>query len=139
MSDHSSAIDTPVSAVMTKDVVCVSGDLPAERLEQLFIDRGISGAPVTDGAGRPIGVVTKTDLVAWKHTGKKTVADLMTPRSFSVGTNEPLARAAGLMAYEGMHRVTVVAEDGRVVGVVTALDVLRWLARDNGFPIANRP
>jgi CBS domain-containing protein len=37
------------------------------------------------------------------------------------------------MAYEGVHRVPVVAADGRVVGILSSLDVVRWLAH-HGVP-----
>jgi CBS domain-containing protein len=32
-----------------------------------------------------------------------------------------------------------VEEDGRLAGVVTALDILRWLARQHGLPVRNGP
>jgi CBS-domain-containing membrane protein len=32
------------------------------------------------------------------------------------------------MAYEGVHRIIVLSEDRKVVGVVSAMDVMRWLA-----------
>src|SRR5215471_5981941 len=54
---------TPVSEIMAKDVVAVRPELRVEDLEELLLARGISGAPVIDDAGRPIGMVSKTDLV----------------------------------------------------------------------------
>lgn len=57
------ADDTPVSATMTRHVVCVRPDLSIEALASLFVERGFSGVPVVDAAGFPLGVVSKTDLV----------------------------------------------------------------------------
>ncbi len=134
--------ETFVNAVMVRDVVCVARDLPISNLEDLLVQLGISGAPVTDDDGRPVGMISKTDLVAAHRRGGLTaetrVGDLMMPMTFSVGTDETLAKTAGLMAFEGLHRVPVVNRDGRVIGLVAALDVLRWMARESGYAIGNR-
>jgi len=135
------AADTPVSAVMTRDVTCVAADDAVDALEEILLTRGISGAPVVDELGRPVGMVSKTDLVASHYASLKagtTVGDIMMPGPFCLATTESIAKAAGLMAFEGVHRVAVVGEDGRVVGIIAALDILRWLARESGFPIGNR-
>lgn len=133
---------TVVNDLMVREVVCVSREMPIAKLEELLVDLGISGAPVTDADGRPVGMVSKTDLVSAHRRGKITdetrVADIMMPMTFCVGMDETVAKTAGLMAYEGLHRVPVVNRDGRVVGLVAALDVLRWLARESGYAIANR-
>ncbi len=120
---------TCVGAVMSGDVICVTADLGADELAALLVDRGFSGAPVVDGEGRPIGVVSKTDLV--REAGAPacaTVGDLMTPLAFTLPEHAPLARAVALMAEERVHRLPIVSDDGRVVGVLTAFDVVRWLA-----------
>ncbi len=130
--------ETLVSAVMVPDVVCVSRDTSIEELSRLFLARGISGAPVTDGEGRPIGIVSKTDLLGIGRD-KRCVGDIMMPSPFCVGTDESVAKTAGLMAFEGLHRVAVVDRGGRVIGIVSSLDVMRWLARESGYSIANRP
>jgi CBS domain-containing protein len=61
------------------------------------------------------------------------VADVMTPAAFVLSENAPLAQAAALMAFERVHRVPVVGDDGRVVGIVTSIDILRWLAQEGGY------
>ena len=37
------------------------------------------------------------------------------------------------MAFEGVHGIPVVDDAGRVSGVITTLDVLRWLAQEEGY------
>jgi predicted transcriptional regulator len=132
---------TPVSEIMTNDVIAVRPELGVEDLEELLLAKCISGAPVIDDLGRPIGIVSKTDLVRRKDTpggdGVK-VRDIMMRTAFCLSENESIARAAGLMAFERVHRVPVVGARGRVTGVVSPLDVMRWLARQHGYPIGNR-
>jgi len=49
--------------VMNPDVLTARADWPVSRLAEFFIEEGISGAPVTNGDGTLIGVVSLTDLV----------------------------------------------------------------------------
>lgn len=158
------AARTPVSEVMTKNPITVSPEMSLEGLTMLFLERGLSGAPVVDASGECVGVISKTDLVRHIHergatslepvvfrsqeralelelgTGfhverimTATVEDVMTPVTFSVQETTPLAQAAGLMVYEGVHRLPVLNDEGLVVGIVSSLDLLRWIAERAGY------
>jgi CBS domain-containing protein len=151
-----------VADAMASDVVCVEPELTLGEFLRVLLEHGISGAPVVD-AGIPVGVVSKTDVVraltvALEPQGRKLrvtgsggesielepqlpaelaslrVREVMSPVVFTLPPDAPLERAAAMMAFEGIHRVPVVAE-GRVVGLLTSLDVLRWFARRGGFVI----
>ena len=126
----------------------------------MFVDRRISGAPVVDDAGRPIGIVSKSDLVrsrvedgvpsmddAWRPenafgeagfhllpASAGCVADIMMPLAFTLPEDATLSQAAAIMAHEGVHRVPVIAGDG-VVGIVSAMDVVKWLANHDGYAV----
>lgn len=152
---------------MTQDVLCVRENVSIEALSALFLTRGISGAPVVDERGRAIGVVSKTDLVREQYengqalpesaagepsgdgaclsdglqameVSRGTVADIMTPVALTLYAHSQLSRAAALMACERMHRVPVVSEEGKVVGILTAMDVMRWLAQHDGYVVQRR-
>lgn len=153
---------TPVCAAMTTEVTCVRDDVSLEALLALFVERSISGAPVVDARGFAIGVVSKSDVVRELYENGETltafapgddalgeqlhetrvsrgsVADIMTPLALTVFEQSPLANAAALMAFESMHRVPVVSESGKVVGILSALDVLRWLAEHEGYMVRRR-
>jgi CBS domain-containing protein len=124
---------TPLTAVMSSDIVCVSADLPVESLVTLLIDRGFSGVPVVSSVGKPIGVVSKSDLLASGHGGL--VRDIMMPIAFTLPESASLSHAAALMAYENIHRVPVVGADGSVVGIVSAMDIVRWVAEQDGYVV----
>lgn len=155
-----------VAELMTRNVMCVEPSMSLETLTTLLLEHGISGAPVIDEDRRPIGMISKSDLVRQHYesemgleledftiespeTGfeyqlgpgfhaqritRQTVGEVMMPLSFTVPETASLARAAGLMAFEGIHRVPVVDRKGRVVGILSTLDVLRWLAGQSGYP-----
>lgn len=55
------------------------------------------------------------------------VADIMTPVSFSISGDATVAELAGFLVRGKIHRAVVI-EDGRLAGIVTAVDVLRVVA-----------
>jgi CBS domain-containing protein len=124
---------TPLSAVMSGGAICVSPDLPVKELIELLVDRGFSGAPVVDSAGKPIGVVSRSDLLDdHRHA---LVRDIMMPIAFTLPENASLSHAAALMAYENVHRIPVIGVDGSVVGIVTSMDITRWVAEQDGYVV----
>ena len=56
-----------------------------------------------------------------------TVGDMMTAPAVTVDADDPIRKAARLIAESGHNRLPV-EEDGRLVGIVTRADVLRALA-----------
>jgi len=115
----------------------------------LLTDKGFSAAPVIDEAGRPVGVISRTDLLVhqreevphpqvwdWERipdgfqieeVDGTTVRDVMTPAVFSVATDTPSASVVEQLLGLKVHRLFVVDEDGVLVGVISAADVLRHL------------
>jgi CBS domain-containing protein len=57
-----------------------------------------------------------------------TVTDVMTPYLITVSEDTPIREVASRMGSCGVHRLIVVDPDQQIRGIVTSLDVLRWLA-----------
>ncbi|MCP3138201.1 CBS domain-containing protein [Pyxidicoccus xibeiensis] len=134
-----------VEEVMTRNVVTVPYDMPLQAVADVLLDCGISGAPVVDDTGRVLGLVSKTDLVRWQMDGgdgedpsdadseqdveaATTAADVMTKGIVVVQAGSSLPEAAGVMARASVHRAPVVDSAGMVVGLVTSMDFVRWVA-----------
>jgi CBS domain-containing protein len=49
--------------VMTKSVISVGPELGIDKLAKLLLDNRISGVPVVDASGEPIGMVSEGDLI----------------------------------------------------------------------------
>lgn len=57
----------PVERVMTTPVTTVGADTPVAELVELMTDRGLRNLPVVDDAGRLVGIITRTELIAVLH------------------------------------------------------------------------
>ena len=66
---------------------------------------------------------------------KLTAGDVMSPLVLTLHESSNIGQASSLMAYEGVHRLPVVSDEGRVVGILSSLDVLRWFGRRSGYLI----
>lgn len=123
--------------LMTEKVVSISEDAPLTEAIATLVDRGISGAPVVNAAGRAVGVVSLSDIVVRvRNCGGCTrppadaplVGDVMTPTVCSVRPESPARLVIEEMALLRVHRLFVIDADGVLVGVIAASDVIRRLA-----------
>ncbi len=111
--------------IMTTDVFCLQPTLGAKEAAQALKDSHFSGAPVLGADGNPVGVISWWDVIGESCDGK-TVEQLMTPHVFSMKPDDTAASAAKLMRADNIHRV-VIMEDGKMVGLVTSMDLLGTL------------
>jgi CBS domain-containing protein len=100
-----------------------SGDAASDVLNGILA-LGITGAPVVDDKGRPLGMVSLRDLVG--RTGTR-AGDHMTSPAVTIEGDARIAEAGHRLAETGRHRLVVVDAEGRTIGVVSALDVVRAL------------
>lgn len=85
---------------------------------------GISAVPIVDDDGRPIGVISLRDL-AGGESGRLD-AHMSQPVK-TVLASAKIDDAGRLLADSGVHRLVAVDDDGRAVGMLSALDVIRGL------------
>ena len=139
--------------IMKTDVVTVTGEMTVEELGRLFIEKDISGAPVVDGSGVLVGIVTENDLISRnkrlhiptmlrlfdafiplegtgameteiKKISASTVADICTKDVVTVTEDTTIEDIATLMAENRVHLLPVVRER-KLVGVVGRHEVLK--------------
>ena len=100
-------------------------------------EKGFSAAPVIDESDRPLGVVSRTDILIHERErlrsplastdDRTTVADIMTPAVFSVTPHTPVDRIVEQLLTLNVHQLYVVDEHAYLIGVISAHDVLRHL------------
>jgi CBS domain-containing protein len=141
-----------VGDVMTRDVLCLQPDVSLDAATAMFVERGFKAAPIVDAEGTLLGMLSESDVLLDTYVQDDSVADqddadsgmqvlpeprtvdeVMQPLACAVLENIQASQAAGVMAYEGVHRLVVVNGEGHVVGLVSATDLLAWIARSDGY------
>jgi CBS domain-containing protein len=129
----------PVTDIMTRDVISVREGHSLAAVIDLVIANYIGCVPIVDEDARPIGMITKRDLVeplasraqAGDPTAQ-TAKDVMLPLAITLGERATVLQAAAIMAIEDLHHIPIVSPKGQLIGVVSSLDIVRWLARNDG-------
>jgi CBS domain-containing protein len=147
-----------VRDIMDTDPATVRPETPVEEVVSTLRRHELPGLPVVDGEGRVLGMITEADLVLPDDDGDlhiphyinlfggtifleplsrfekrlrkafaSNAADMMTADPDTVSPDTSVQEAARLIHESGHNRLPVV-EGGRLVGVVTRVDVLGALA-----------
>ncbi len=107
--------------IMTKDVIAVAPDMQVGEAADLLMHYRIHGAPVVDDNEQLIGMVSFVDLAA--RRGQK-VREVMVPDPVSAAEDTPVDEIASMMLDQMVRRIPIV-QGGRVVGIVSASDIIQ--------------
>ena len=155
------AMPKTVRDIMDTDVPAVTVADSVETVLRVLRDHELPGVPVVNEGGRCVGIITEADLVLtdededlhlphyfqlfggvvflesvshWEERVRKafaaTAEDMMTPDPMTIEPSATVREAARLIARKKHNRLPVV-EHGRLVGVVTRVDVLDALTSDD--------
>jgi len=130
-SDAASTVGTLMSQpVLTIEV----GESLWDAWQLLFVS-GLRHLVVLDQDGSSLGVLSDRNILAEvpataEHLSDRQVGDVlaMVPLVSVKPTDHPLV-AARVMAKSSVEAVPVLDDAGRLVGIVTESDVVRWLVR----------
>jgi CBS domain-containing protein len=132
------AEDMLVADVMTIDPIVVSVDATIEEAEELLRVHRITGLPVVDLSGRLAGVISQTDLLYLAvptiqalirhHDSGLRVGEVMSAPAVTIEATESIRGAARRMHDDRLHRLVVVDDHGRPVGVISAMDFVALAA-----------
>ncbi|MCB1057789.1 MAG: CBS domain-containing protein [Acidobacteria bacterium] len=143
------------SDLMNPEVVAVREDLTVTELAAFLVEHEISGAPVVDADGHPVGVVSLVDIAAastdeagsgpdfytggWDEApddeaGEVTVdedeellvTDIMNPEIHTVAEDASVSEVASTLLAKHVHRLLVMRGD-EIVGILSTSDLLGLL------------
>jgi CBS-domain-containing membrane protein len=135
-----------VDDVMTEAVVSVGQAASYRDLVDLLVEHRFSAVPVVDPFERVVGVVSEADLLrkieyagdeeprffeSRRRRGERvkahgrTAGDLMSSPPVVAPSGTSIAAAARLMTREGVKRLPVVDDLGRLIGIVSRGDLLK--------------
>ena len=112
----------PVSAAMMTQYATLMPNQDVEDAVQALLRTSQSEFPVVDEAGRPIGLLARSDIIrALKERGPDArVAEAMTTELPTIGHRRPLDDAFKLLQEKSAPAVAIVDHSGRLVGLVTS-------------------
>jgi CBS domain-containing protein len=140
---------TTVADVMTRKVVAVRDGAEFKEIVAAMRNAHVSALPVLDSENHVIGVVSEGDLlvkeaaVAGQHKATRRhpagadkatevlAIGLMTQPAVTIGRDATVSEAAGVMSSKRVRRLPVVDGWGRLIGIVSQLDVLSVYSRED--------
>lgn len=128
------AINEPIKLVMTQQVVSVNVAAKISDAIELMKEKNLGGLPVVDDENRARGIVTERDiaiLFADRISGVR-VAQLMSETVVTALPRTTIFEAEKTMATQGFRRLPIVS-DGKVVGIITSMDVIRFFGSGEVF------
>ena len=135
--------------IMTRPAHCVGAAMDLVQAATLLAERGYSGAPVTDAAGRVVGVVSEKDFLAGmgvdrpiafmdiiahclNHRGcmavalrNRRVSDIMTAPPITAGPDTTMGAISALFVDRHINRLPIVDGEGRPLGIVTRTNLVQ--------------
>ncbi|MFB7614779.1 CBS domain-containing protein [Kitasatospora sp. NPDC056181] len=135
---------------MTSPAVLVAPETGFREIVALLAEYDITGVPVVDEDGRPLGIVSEADLLLTLAAqedpgsllpapelprsgpgGAVTAADLMTGPAVCTSPGTSVVAAARMMSRHAVKRLPVLDAEGRVSGMVSRGDLLRVFLRED--------
>lgn len=128
--------------VMTVDPETISAESSLYDAASVMAELGVRHLPVTDAAGRLIGMLSDRDVrttlgdpmeaLRGREDSDVTVADAMRADPLSESLETSVDALATILADEKIGAIPIVDEGDRPVGIVSYVDLLSWYAKNRG-------
>jgi CBS-domain-containing membrane protein len=143
-----------VGEAMTREVFSIGPETPVHVAWQAMLKRRLKALPVVNWQGQVLGIVTDEDLIERAgirqrlsvavrleareverelrtlEQSRRQVQEVMSKPVVTAAESEALEMAAGRMVKRGLKRLPVVDGEGKLVGMLSRLDVLRQAAHN---------
>lgn len=142
-----------VRDVMTVNPRTVTPATPLDEVVRILLCSIFTGLPVVDSDHRPVGLISQGDLIYragmplrlcllaaseesrlkafLDSMASKTAAEIMTRPAVSIHEDRQLTEAVDLMLQKGLKRLPVVDSGGRLVGIVSRMDLFRTIMKES--------
>ena len=130
--------------LMSVNVVAAKQNLVASEISARLLLGEFNGVPVIDDNQKVIGIVTAIDILKALREGKNlsntTARDIMTPNPSVVKKDTSMEEIMDIMIEKEIVLVPVVQDenDGKLIGVVARLDILRQKLNEGFVTIGER-
>lgn len=129
----------PVSKIMTRELQTVHVGQKLSEVRRMLAANPYHHVPVVSG-DKLVGLISSTDMIRLSLAifgadqravdtmldASHTIESVMTTKLSTIGAKDTVREAAELLGEGSFHSLPVV-EDGKLVGMVTSTDVIRYL------------
>ena len=126
-----------IRALMNGQIITVAPETPLVDVAREIAAHGIGAVPVVDDEQRLLGLVSTSDLVGLLQNGGeldgKTARDAMSPEPPAIDEFATAEEAIDVLRNAVVRHLPVTRE-GRLVGLVTASDLIRHLLKQYPAP-----
>lgn len=114
-------------------IITVNEDKPLREVIDLMRRHGISQVPVTDDDGKPLGMVHEIDILRGLQRDEVNIDSPVKAIETQIGgILAPSARVEELYGVFGQQQAAIVVSEGKIVGVLSEIDLIEHLARAGG-------
>lgn len=137
MTEQEITAETVVEDIMVRDVHVVDREATVRETASIMAKEG-HGCVIVVNAEYALGIVTERDIVQ-KITAdgidpaKIKVEDIMSSPLITISPKATILEAAEKMSVYEVRKIVVIDELGRMVGVLTAGDLAKWLAKQRNY------
>lgn len=137
------AVNESVKGIMNREVHVLSDKDSIGDAVQIMVKKGIGALPIVDAQDKIVGIVSERDIVmvlAGVLTDEL-VEDYMTDKVITTTPGTRIEGASKMMVRNKLRRIPVIGEErktphpekDKLVGIVTATDVMEFLGENKAF------
>jgi CBS domain-containing protein len=128
------AINADIREIMSTKLTYASEDSPLNEVLKLMYERNVGGLPIVDDDTRIRAIITEEDFVRYT-SGRDTgllVESFMSPNVVTAPAQTTIEKMTRMIIQKGFRRMPVVQE-GVLMGMVTASDIMKYLGSGEAF------
>lgn len=144
--------NTRVREIMTVSPEKVHASTPLNEVATILLSSTFTGVPVVDDENRPVGVIAQGDLIykadmplrlglltgsdrskmdeVLKALGTRKASEIMSEPAIVIEQDQPATEAVDLMLEKNVKRLPVIDTSGKLVGILSRLDVFQTVIRE---------
>ncbi|MFN4080310.1 MAG: HPP family protein [Saprospiraceae bacterium] len=125
-------MNEPVTAIMTSNVITLAPSDTLGEARNIFLSKRIHHLPIVEG-DKLVGMVTSWDIfktgLSAEEYAQKSIREVMTTKLATLEPWQKIGAAAEVLMEHLFHAIPIVDEGGRLKGIVTTYDILKYTFR----------
>lgn len=130
-----SAVNAEIKEIMERNVIALSSKDSVESAVEIMFEKRVGGCPILDKDGVVVGIITERDILeflATKKTADGIAEDYMTKNVVTLRPRDSIETAMKTMISKRFRRLPVI-EDGILLGLITAREILAYFGKGEAF------